>query len=65
MRWTNLIELRTTGDYGGIEHVTLAEAKEAVDMAKKILNAEKKCVRNSILRVSDPWLKQKHGSQAR
>lgn len=40
--YANLIELRTTGDYGGIEHVTLAEAKEAVNMAKKILNAVKK-----------------------
>ncbi len=40
--YTDLIELRSTGDYGGIEHVTFAEAKEAVNMAKKILNAVKK-----------------------
>ena len=34
--------LRSTGDYGGIEHVTFDEAKGAVRMAKIIIDAVKK-----------------------
>jgi len=36
-RW--LSELRTTGDYGGLEHVEAPAAQQAVDKASRILDA--------------------------
>ena len=39
--YSDLIELRLTGDYGGTEHITNEEAQEAYRMAKKILKAVK------------------------
>ena len=37
--YSDLVELRSTGDYGGIEHITKEEAQEAFSMAEKILKA--------------------------
>ena len=40
--YSGLVELRSTGDYGGSEHVQLQEAKEAVRISEKILEGVKK-----------------------
>ena len=37
--YSDLSELRTTGDYGGLEHVTAEDAQAAVRMAQAILDA--------------------------
>ena len=37
--YSDLWELRTTGDYGGLEHVTAEDARSAVEMARAILEA--------------------------
>jgi len=46
-RWTEelgiaydfLMEMRETGDYGGVARVTVADARKAVDLAQDILDA--------------------------
>ena len=37
--YSELNEMRRTGDYGGLAHVTAEEAKRAVQMARRILEA--------------------------
>ena len=35
---------RNTGDYGGIEHVTAEQASEAIEEARRILDAVNRCL---------------------
>lgn len=37
--YSSLLELRATGDFGGLEHVSESNAKEAIKAAERILDA--------------------------
>jgi len=44
-----LVDVRETGDYGGVSHVNEKEAKEAVDKARAILKRVQSCAADIFL----------------